>query len=192
MTDTTQAPTRAKASERLFIDADGNEVDKIELATGARYVIPANGRSFDVQIGEAGKPATMLGIFGALTKFGNVANTIRNDKTDPGSPDDEADAIADFMESIASGQWREPSEGGRGPKYDDAVLADVLVQLAEKDGKPGRDPATYLARLQSDKKFRAQILAGVVAGVSVKDAYAKLALERGIAKPATKSVGDLL
>lgn len=197
MTDTTQTPAanapRAKVSDRLFIDTAGNEVHKIELATGGRYVIPANGRSFDMQCGDAGLPATMMGIFGFFTKIGNVANTIRNDKANPGSADDEADAIADFMESLAAGQWREPSEGGpRGPKYDNALLAELLVTLAEKDGKTGRTTADYLPKLESDKAWRAKIIAGTVAGVTVRDAYAKLAVERGLAKPVTKDVGDQL
>lgn len=188
MTDVTASPTatRAKASERLFIDAAGGEVDKIEQATGARYVIPGNGKSFDVQLGEAGTLATMMAVFGYHTKLGNVANTVRNDKANPGSPDDEADAIADFMESLASGQWREPSEGGRGPKYDDAVLADVLTAMAAERGKTPPDGG-YLPKL-ADKKWRAQVLAAA----GVKDAYTKLALERGIAKPASKDVSDLL
>lgn len=187
----TNTPSRQKASERLFIDADGNEVDKIELATGARYVIPANGKSFDMQLGKAGDPNTMFAVFGYHTKLGNVANTIRNDKTAPGRPDDEADAIEEFLESVSGGAWREPSEGGRGPKYDDSILAAVLCDIAHKQGKTDRTPDMMLEKLK-DKKFRATMLAGEVGGIRIKDAYAQEAERRGITKPAARDVTDAL
>lgn len=190
-TATTPAP-RAKASERLFIDANGNEVDRIEQATGARYKIPANGRSFDMQLGEAGKPETMFAVFGYHTKLGNVANTIRNDKTEPGTPDDEADTLEEFVAGVAGGLWREPSEAGpRGPKYDDAVLAAVIHAAFTAKGTAKGDEAHYLVRL-ADKAYRAKVLAAAFDGTSVKDLYAAEAQRRGITTKATpRELDDL-
>ena len=81
---------RNKVSDRTFIDAQGNEVDRMEEATGARYTLTGIGKSFDVQMGEAGQLPTMFAIFGFWTKVGNVANTTLNDKDDPGTPEDAA------------------------------------------------------------------------------------------------------
>ena len=189
MTDTNQAPAkpaREKASERHWIDAAGNECD-MDKATGIRYVIPANGRSLDVQFADVPPAMQVAGWgFGMHTKMGNIANTVRNDKANPGTPDDEADAVEEFLASYIGGVWREASEA-RGPKYDDDILADALLAMAHAKGLTDRTKDTYVTKL-ADKKTRAQFLA---AG-GVKDAYNKLAAERGVAPRPTKDVADLL
>lgn len=196
MTDTngtTTAPakaTRAKASDRLHIDATGKEVDKIDLATGIRYVIPANGRSFDVQFSDVPDQMKIAAwAFGLHTKLGNEANTVRNDKANPGTPDDEADALEEFLADYMGGVWSSPSDGPRGPKYDNTVLAAVLCQMAHAIGKTDRTPEFFLEKLQ-DRKLRPQYLAGA----GVKEAYAIEAEKRGLAKPAAPKVlaADLL
>jgi len=181
---------RQKVSSRDFIDANGQPVDKIELATGARYALVkrtggtddkpeyANEHEFDVQLGEAGKPATMYAIFGAWTKLGNVANSVLNDDKEPGTIDDAADEIAAFIKSVESGVWREAGDGAaRGPKYDNDVLGIVLHAILGAAAKG--DAASYTARLAADKGYRAK----VVARDDIKAAYWVEMSKRGVAKP---------
>lgn len=177
---------RQKVSERDFIDAAGQSVERIEQATGARYTLVQAGRSFDIQLGAAGQPATMFAIFGFWTKIGNVANTVLNDKDAPGSQDDAAAEIEAFIASVEKGTWREAGEGGgRGAKYDNAILAEALVSVLGDKAKG--DATAYFARLEdakgeadpANKGYRAK----VVANDAVKAAYWKLAAEKGITKP---------
>lgn len=191
--------TRKRVSERTFIDASGNEVDRMEQATGARYSLvhstgqDADGepiytplKQFDVQLGPAAAEATMYGVFGFWTKIGNVANTVLNDKDAPGSIEDAAAEIDDFMASVAGGVWREAGEAGaRAPKYDTAILAEVLIKLLGDKAKG--DIAYYKAKLNdskgeadpANKGYRAK----VVSRDDIKAAYWRLAKERGITKP---------
>ena len=185
---------RQKVSHRDFIGPDGKPVDKIELATGARYALvkqtgEKDGKpvyeaehEFDVQLGEAGKPATMYAIFGAWTKLGNVANSILNDDKEPGTVDEAADEIASFIKSVEAGTWRAEGEGGpRGPKYDNDVLGIALHSVLGAAAKG--DAASYTARLAADKGYRAK----VVARDDIKTAYWAEMAKRGTAKPQTSA-----
>lgn len=162
MTDTTTNETaskRKRVSERSFIDADGAEVERMEQATGARYKLVENGRTFDVQLGEPGKLATMFAVFGAWTKLGNVANSVLNDKDEPGDADQAADEIDAFIASCEAGIWREVSEGSkRGPKYDKDVLASVLYAALQAAGKAKGDVADYRTKLD-DASYYAKVRA---------------------------------
>lgn len=185
---------RQKVSERTFIDAQGNEVDRMEQATGARYTLVTAGKSFDLQIGEAGKSGTMFGVFGFWTKIGNVANTILNDKDDPGTADDAAAEIGDFLAGVETGTWREAGEGvGRGPKYDNAVLAAVLLAALGSAAKG--DAAYYEARLADNKGEADSANKGyrskVIARDDIKAAYWVEMAKRGQAKPAAAPADTL-
>lgn len=180
-TDNATAAKRTKASERLMFDAAGAETSNPIDCVKAAYKIPANGHTLEYTFGTNPAMDRAFAVFGFHTKIGNVANTVRNDKTDPGTPDDEAEAIDEFFASLASGQWREPNEGGpRGPKYDDGVLADVIVAALAEKAKG--DAAHYVERLK-DKSYRQKILTAQIGGKWVKDLYAEEATRRGIAKP---------
>jgi hypothetical protein len=182
---------RQRVSERTFIDAAGAEVDRMEQATGARYTLvketgkddkgnPVYGaeHQFDLQLGEAGKPATMYAIFGVWTKLGNEANSVLNDKENPGTIDDAADAIQEFITSVDGGVWREAGAGGtRGPKYDNEVLAVALHATLGAAAKG--DAESYKARLLADKSYRAK----VVSNDKVKAQYWAEMAKRGVEKP---------
>lgn len=172
---------RKAVSKRDFIDEDGNVVDKMEQATGARYtLLGEGGRAFDYQFGEAGALETMFGIFGFHTKVGNVANTVLNDKDDPGTPADAAAAIEDFIESVKSGTWAERT-GGVGIVIDKDALAAAIVEVGVAKGK-APDYATIRQRLEEDKGY--QKMARQVPEVAM--AYTKR-VGRNV-----KSVDDLL
>jgi len=151
------AKTERKAvAKRLWIDAEGNEVDE-NLATGARYINLESGEAVDYQTGGTpGHPSVMFAIFGALTLFGNIANTRVNGLDGSGS-----EAVADIKERLAlivGGAWKDKSEGARGPKYDLTKLATAFV-----DAKKASNPewaGTYdavLQKLTEDKSFFAKV-----------------------------------
>ncbi len=177
---------RQKVSERTFVDANGVEVDRMEQATGARYTLVGIGKSFDLQIGVAGAAGTMFGVFGFWTKIGNVANTVLNDKDSPGTPDEAATEIEDFLAGIETGTWREAGVGiGRGPKYDNAVLAAVLVAALGTQAKG--DAAYYEARLADNKGEKDPANKGyrskVIAQDDFKAAYRVEMQKRGMTMP---------
>lgn len=186
---------RQKVSERAFIDAAGAEVDRMEQATGARYTLVQAGKSFDLQLGAAGAPATMFGVFGFWTKVGNVANTVLNDKDEPGTPQDAASEIEDFLAGVEAGTWREAGEGaiGRGPKYDNDVLAHVLVAALGSAAKG--DVAYYAARLADNKGESDPANKGyrskVIARDDIKAAYWVEMQKRGVVKPAAPAADTL-
>lgn len=180
---------KAKRSDRAFINASGEEVDKISEATGARYTllgVAGGNKDFDFQCGEAGKPVTMLAIFGFHTKIGNVANTVINSEKEPGTADDAAQEIADWLDGLDEGQWREAGAGPRGPKYENPALAHVLHTLLSGKGEAKGDEAHYLERLETDKGYRAK----VVANDDVKRAYREYMVAQGkaVQAPSTSSL----
>ena len=129
---------RKTVSKRSYLNEDGSEADKIEEATGARYqLLGEGGESFDMQFGNAGSFETMCGIFGFHTKVGNVANTVLNDKDEPGGPAEAAEAIRAFIESATDSKspvWAERA-GGVGIQIDKDALAGAVVDVAAASGK---------------------------------------------------------
>lgn len=178
---------RQKVSDRAFIDSQGAEVDRMEQATGARYTLAEIGKSFDLQFGEAGQPSTMFAVFGFHTKVGNVANSVLNNKDDPGTADDAATEIADWLESVTQGTWREGGTGiARGPKYDNDVLGLVLHGMIAAEKRAG-DAAHYAAKIAADKGYRAKLLARD----DVKTAYFAEMAKRGVARAEPVSIDSL-
>lgn len=182
---------RKQVSKRLYIAADGSEVDHIEEASGARYVLlnPAGNVTFDEQLGTAGQLATMCAIMGFVTKVGNVANTVLNDKDEPGDFDDASAAIKAFIDSAKATPpvWAERSTGVPGAKVDRDALAGAIVEVATAAGKcdaAGADAlyAKVRAKLEDDPAY----LRGVRQVPDVARAYATR-----VGK-AAKSIDDFL
>ena len=152
---------RIKRSERYLIDINGDEVERMELATGAGYsAVNKDGsevQSWEEQSGlPAGALVTMHFCLGWWTKLGNVLNTVINDKADPGTLDDAALAIVEHIENCRKGIWREVTEGTpRGPKYDKDILAGALLAILTKSGKAKRTLAEYRAAMD-DKSYAAK------------------------------------
>lgn len=172
---------RKQVSKRTYVGADGAEVDKIEDATGACYTLLGDeGESFTEQFGKAGEFVTMNAIFGFHTKAGNVANTVLNDKQNPGTMADAAAEIADWIEKAKAGVWAERT-GGVGAKIDKDALAGAVVDAVEADGGTiAYDKVRE--RLESDEKY----LRLVRQVPAVAQAYIKRTGR------ATKTVADIL
>jgi len=158
MADETATTKRKSVSDRGYVDSNGQPVNKIEEATGARYsLLDANGDKtveFVEQLGPAGSFTTMCAIFGFHTKVGNVANTVLNDKDEPGTPDDAGAAITDFIagaKDTSDPTWAERG-GGVAIRVDKDALARAIVAVAAKSGKTA-DEAKIRAKLESDKGY---------------------------------------
>lgn len=154
----TTTKKRTKVAERDWINEAG-EVVAEELATGVRYTNIATGEKVELQSGgKAGSMQVMLWCFGALTLFGNVANTRINGLG--GTGQEAIDDIKERIELLNSGKWIERGEGAaRGPKYDLAKLATALVDSLVAKGKTDA-PSKYekfLAKLTEDKSYFAQV-----------------------------------
>jgi hypothetical protein len=173
---------RKQVSKRSYLKADGSEAERIEEASGARYTLldTAGNHDFDQQMGDAGSLVTMCAIFGFHTKVGNVANTVLNDKEEPGSPTDAAAAIKEFLGSAASGTWAERSTVV-GARIDKDALAGAIVEVAGAAGKTA-DYAKIRQRLEEDATY-------VRAARQVPAVASAYALRVG---KATKTVDDLL
>jgi len=153
-TDTESDTKRRQVSKRAYLDKAGEECDKIEQASGARYTLLGDGgKSFDMQFGEPGKFAVMCAIFGFHTKVGNVANTVLNDKDNPGTPAEAADAIEEFISTAQSGTWAERT-GGVGIVIDKDALAGAVIEVAKAAGKAtDSDYARIRQRMEEDKAY---------------------------------------
>ena len=171
--------TKQKVSEREYLDSQGNTVERIELATGARYSIGQKvgddfkvTKSFDAQFGGPAELSTMCAVLGFHTKCGNVANTVLNDKDAPGSIDDAAAAIAEFITLAESGKWAERvGGGGGGLRYDVDAMA-----LAIAKAKSESDPAPYLAKMDSRFNNKGESVAAAADGTFPKGSISYAAL----------------
>lgn len=184
---------RKKVSDREYINSAGDVVDRIEQATGGRYSLgKANGEDFDVtkdwdlQCGAPGTPVTMLAILGFHTKLGNVANTVLNDKENPGTVESAAQAIDEFLALMEKGTWAERvGGGGGGLRYNPDHMA---AAIAEAKGE--NDPAPYLAKMSTRVDAKGQVVSANAAGEWPKGAISYAAFAARNAK--VKAIYDRL
>ena len=154
----TESTKREGKAEHGYVGPAGTEVDKIELATGISYKNLATGKVFAYQIPGAtpGAESTMLAIFGAKTKATNTASGVRNDKKDPGTPEDEDAAIAEFFTELKQGNWPGDRGGGGGRAVDIDLLLEAMAAQFKREKKPF-DGDKYRARLTDDADYRKKV-----------------------------------
>lgn len=174
MSDTTQAEgeSRRAIAKREWINAAGEKVPtgSAEVA-GVRYTYLATGNSVEYRIGDSQQLDRQFAAMGAVTKLGNIVNTITNDDAYDGR--DPIPDVVEWLKEAAAGQWREAGEGvARGPKYDKDVLAGVIVTLL--GDKSAGDVAHYRERLD-DRSYYAKVRANT----KVMAAYAVEMEKRG-------------
>jgi len=177
---------RKKQANHLYLDSTGAEVESIESAVGYRYQAVGpdgepNGQVFDL-VGldgaVAGKPLTMLALFGAKTVATNQASRNRNG---PNKGEFATDilAIEARFEALKDGEWG-VAEGGGGFALNAERLTDALeaVQVA---GGYSFNRAKVLAAMQDGGNIGGKALdakdykRAVYAVAGVKDKYAELA-----------------
>jgi hypothetical protein len=148
--------SRKRVSKRDFLDADGNVCERMEEASGARYTLldPNGNHEFEMLFGEPGRAETMFAIFGFHTKIGNVANTVLNDKNDPGSPSDAAEEVRAFMQLAEAGKWAERT-GTVGARVDRDALTAAIVEFAAGKGQT-KDPVAVRQALDDNPALIAQ------------------------------------
>lgn len=151
---------RKNVSKRAYLTPDNAKSVGPDIAGAVEYqLLNAGGEVHKTFRFDPTSPGGhMFAQFGFVTKVGNVANSVLNGD-EPGSVDDAAADIEEFLTAIAAGTWREPGESrARGPKYDKAVLAAVLFNGRSADKRTGEweSEAKVLARLD-DKSFYAKV-----------------------------------
>lgn len=151
---------RKNVSKRAYLKGDNSKSVGPDAAGAVEYhLLNADGTVHKAFRFDPTSPGGhMFAQFGFVTKVGNVANSVLNGE-DPGSTEDAAADIEEFLQAIASGQWREPGEGrARGPKFDKDVLASVLYEGRAPEKRTGdwADVAVIRQRLD-DKSFYAKV-----------------------------------
>lgn len=152
--------TKAKRANHELLDAAGTVVDDEESAVGIRYTLLANGQVFDWQSGlEAGKPATMLAVFGAKTLATNETSAARNNAKGAASPDEQMDAVRERFALLETGVWVDRTRDGVGAKVDLDALAEAICQVLVSEGKKTQAEvdsgykAERRQKLEEDKVF---------------------------------------
>jgi hypothetical protein len=165
MTDTTEAAGENKSNRiatREWINADGERVPTGNPdVAGVRYTYLKTGGSVEYIMGQNETLDRQFAAMGAVTKLGNVVNTITNDDAYDGR--DPVPELADWLKEAIAGKWREAAEGlVRGPKYDKDVLAGVIVQLlgaqaagSVQDYRERLDDKSYYAKVRANTKVMA-------------------------------------
>ena len=150
--DSQETRKRKQVSKRSYLNADGSEAERLESASGGRYTLlgAANG-DHDYQFGENPDFDRMCAIFGFHTKIGNVANTVLNDKDEPGTPDDAGAAIQEFIAAAKSGTWAERA-AGVGARIDKDALAGAIIEVAKASGHTAEYSAIR-QRLEDDPQY---------------------------------------
>jgi len=199
MTDTTtNGKKRETISKRDWINAARERVPTGSPdVAGIRYTFLANSKSVEFMFADSPQLTYQFAAMGGLTKFGNEVNSIVN--ADDYDSSDPMDSVAEWLQDAIDGNWRETGDGTpRGPKYDNAILADVLSGLAAAQGKtvPAADYLAKIVGTDGDKESLSAARKAKALYVSydqVKDAYKAEAAKRGIvAKSPAKPLGDVL
>jgi hypothetical protein len=152
--ESTATAKRKAVSKRSFLDKSGAEADSMNDATGGRYTLlnPEGNVDFDYQFGVDPELDRACAIFGFHTKVGNVANTVLNDKDEPGSPADAAEMIRDFLAKAKTGVWAERTGGGGESRIDKDALAGAIVAVATAQGA-SPDYAKIRQRLEDEPAY---------------------------------------
>lgn len=160
MTDTTTneaaEPSKRTIAKREWINKAGEKLPTGSAdVAGVRYTFISTGKSVEFMLGDDNL-TRQFAAMGAVTKLGNVVNSIVNADDYDGS--DPMPAVEEWLTNAINGEWREPSEAGtaRGPKYDKDVLAASLH--AELGEKATGDVASYRTRLD-DRSYYAKVRA---------------------------------
>jgi hypothetical protein len=169
-------PKKQKVSDRIVLDASGEEADTYVGATGILYKSvsePGTEARIYFKTPTAGLPDGVsplpqdmieaLAAFGALTLAGNVTNVIRNGTPKADGPQTEKEALDAWLADLYAGNWTKASgevEPGLG------LLAEAVARtLSDNDKKDRTSPESiakvkdWLAGLDKDarKKWRGDL-----------------------------------
>ena len=156
--------SRGKVSNRIYIDAQGQEVDSPVEALGAKYESLTEAGAAAVALfegeGENVLPKEAvygLAAFGFLTLAGNQTNTVRNGDPKEGQPQTEKEALDRFLANLLAGNWTS-ARGETEPGI--TLLAEAIARAKQaEDGKERqvKDVAEWLKG--QDKEFKKKLRA---------------------------------
>lgn len=144
---------KVKRSEQEFVDANGNEVDTADEATGLEYTLVGSADSLVYQYGQNPNHDRMYAVFGFGTLATNEASQVRqNDKK--ASASDQMAAVRERHDLIGTGVWVDRKREGVTRLFDKAILASIIAESAAARGKTV-DEAKILAKLESNAAWYA-------------------------------------
>lgn len=153
--DNEETGKRAIAKREWINDAGERIPTGSPDVKGVRYTYLDTGNSVEYRHGVNEVLDRQFAAMGAVTKLGNVVNTITNDDAYDGR--DPVPEVIAWLDKAMKGEWREAGEGiARGPKYDKDIMAAVLVNLLGQ--KAAGDIAYYRDKLE-DKSYYAKVRA---------------------------------
>jgi hypothetical protein len=152
MSDTmTQATKREQLANHGLLDSAGTATDDMEKAASATYsLIALPGESFTYTYGKSPEGDRMLALFGAKTLATNESSQARQKLGKAGTESDQMAWVRERFELIANGTWVDKSREGVSRAWDKDILAGILVESAQAQGKT-LDPVVIRARLDSDE-----------------------------------------
>ena len=180
-TETDEGKKSRQVAKRDWLNEAGERVPTGSPdVIGVRYTYIPTGESVEYVFGDD-TLTRQFAAMGAVTKIGNVVNSIVN-ADDYDGVENPMIAVKEWLEAAAKGEWREPGEAGpRGPKYDKDVLATALH--AELGAAAKGDVASYRVRLD-DKSYYAKVRANT----KVMARYMAAMAEKGVGAPTADSL----
>lgn len=133
-----KAKPKKEVAEHTLIMADGTEAKSEEEATGTRYKLLENGKSFERQYADApDHERRMLYNFACKTLATNETSAIRNrgGTLGPGDADEQYEAMVSRFDAIRDGNWTPPDRTREGPRIDVDKLASAIVAVLIANGK---------------------------------------------------------
>lgn len=101
-----EKPGRKKASDRMYLDAKGEEADSPIGCSGFSYKSVPEGWTKTFTWDDFDDPQIKgLAAFGALTLIGNQTNRVRNGQVKEGGPTTELEAVDQWLENLQQGNW---------------------------------------------------------------------------------------
>ena len=159
--DTNESDKREFVADHEFIDAQGNEVEETETATGYRYTLLAiKNEPFVWQWDAANEnERRMLALFGAKTLATNETLQVRNAKKNKGLDTlrEQLTALQERFKMVGEGQWVDRTREG-GFRVDRPKLATAAVNVKIEAGKLkefDRDAeyARVLQKIEEDAEY---------------------------------------
>lgn len=149
-------------AKREWLNAAGERIPTGSPdVAGVRYTYLDTNNSVEYVLGQNEQLDRQFAAMGAVTKLGNVVNTVTTDEDYDGS--DPIPVVIKWLSEASNGLWRESGDGvARGPKYDKDILAAVIVQvLGEKaagtvlEYRQRLDEKSYYAKVRAKTKIMA-------------------------------------
>lgn len=176
--------TKAKASEREVLGADGKPQDEYIGAKGFSYKSLSDDYTLAIQFDDLPEEVVLgLAAFGGLTLAGNVTNAVRNGENKSGISS-EREALEMWIANLREGNWSKPTGELEAGIH---LLAEGFVRANAKAGREVNFDDVFAKLKAADKAKRKEVRNDSHVSVAI----AEIQLERKAAK-AKEAVGEMV